>query len=191
MKILVDRLESKPTSYDFETTPAWWQTQVIEARDLDYEVEAPFRFSVEAYKSVEDLVLGGTLSGAIGVECGRCLRRYRHALSERFRLVLEPAGERQPPDPEGVQALGRDGVCLGDDLEIGWYRGPEIDLDAFFTELISLALPIQPLCDEQCKGLCPQCGVDRNREECGCEEELKPPSPFAVLARLRDGGTTD
>jgi uncharacterized protein len=71
-------------------------------------------------------------------------------------------------------------------LEVGWYRGSEIVLDAFFWELISLALPLQPLCAEDCLGLCARCGADRNRVDCGCEE-LKPPSPFAVLAALRDG----
>lgn len=191
MKLLVDRLESKPTEYAFETTAQWWTEQAIEGRELDYQVETPFRFELKAYRTGEDLVLGGGFEGAIRVECGRCLRRYRHALSESFRLVLEPAGEREPPDPEGAKALHRDGMCLGDDLEIGWYRGPEIDLDAFFTELISLALPLQPLCSEECKGLCVRCGVDRNREDCGCEQELKPPSPFAVLARLRDGSTSN
>ncbi len=64
----------------------------------------------------------------------------------------------------------------------------ELMADAFFSELISLALPLQPLCSEDCRGLCPRCGADRNRVECDCEE-LKPPSPFAVLARLRDGGS--
>ncbi len=191
MKLPVDRLESTPTPYDFEASSAWWQEQVIDGRKLDYAVEGPFRFASEAYKSGEDVFLAGSFRGAISVECARCLRRYRHALSERFRLVLEPAGERQPADPEAVAALERGGMCLGDDLELGWYRGSEVDLDAYFTELISLALPLQPLCNEECKGLCSRCGVDRNLEDCGCEEELKPPSPFAVLAALRDGGTPD
>jgi uncharacterized protein len=78
-------------------------------------------------------------------------------------------------------------MSLGDDLEVGWYRGSEIVLDVFFTELISLALPIQPLCREECRGLCARCGADLGRVDCGCEE-LKPPSPFAVLAALRGGG---
>ncbi len=100
--------------------------------------------------------------------------------------MLEPAGEREPADPEGADALARQGLCLGDSLELGWYRGSEIVLDGFLSELISLALPLQPLCAEGCRGLCARCGADRNRVDCGCEE-LKPPSPFAVLASLRDG----
>ena len=191
MKLLVDRLESSPRPHEFEASPAWWQEQVIEGRSLRYALEAPFRFLSEVYKSGEDVFLAGSFAGAIAVECGRCLRRYRHALSEGFRLVLEPVGERQPPDLEAARALERDGMCLGDDLELGWYRGPEVGLDAFFTELICLAVPLQPLCNQECKGLCPRCGVDRNLEDCGCEEELRPPSPFAVLAALRDGGTQD
>ncbi len=186
MKLLVDRLEATPTSEIFEASAVWWQEHVIESRELDYAVDGPFRFGTEAYKVAEDVFLAGSFLGAIQVECSRCLQRYRHALSERFRLVLEPAGQREPADPESALALQKHGMCLGDDLELGWYRGLGIDLDAFFTELISLALPLQPLCGEGCKGLCPTCGGDRNRVDCGCEE-VKPPSPFAVLAALRDG----
>jgi uncharacterized protein len=185
MKLHVDRLETQPSAHTFEASPDWWQAQAAEW-ELDPSVLEGFRFDTEAYKVGEEVFLAGDFGGAIEVECGRCLRRYRHALAERFRLVLEPAGARQPSDPEGVRALERDGMCLGDDLELGWYRGSEIDLDAFFTELISLALPLQPLCEEGCRGLCPRCGADRNLVVCECEQELKPPSPFAVLAALRD-----
>ena len=186
MKINVDRLTASPASFAFEATSAWWQEQVIDGRDLDHAVEKSFQFSLEAYTVAEDILLSGRFEGSIAIECSRCLQRYRHALAEEFRLLLEPARERQPADPECAEALARDGVSLGDDLEVGWYRGTEIALDVFFTELISLALPIQPLCREDCSGLCARCGADLNLVDCGCEE-LKPPSPFAVLAALRGG----
>ena len=188
MKILVDRLNATPSQFDFEVSPSWWQEQMLDGRDVGYGVVELFRFGVEAYVLNEDILLQGRFSGAIRAECSRCLQRYRHALAESFRLVLEPAGEREPVDPEGAEALARDGLCLGDGLELGWYRGSEVVLDAFFSELISLALPLQPLCREDCRGLCARCGEDRNRVDCNCEE-LKPPSPFAVLAALRDGGS--
>src|SRR5690606_29976088 len=52
--------------------------------------------------------------------------------------------------------------------EMGWFHGPEIDLRALLREVVALALPVQPLCRESCRGLCPACGVDRNVEPCDC-----------------------
>jgi uncharacterized protein len=189
MKLHVDRLTTTPAPFEFEGSPAWWQEKVVKGRDLDYAVSEPFRVTLEAYVVAEDVLLSGNVTGSIEVECGRCLQRYRHALAEDFRLLLEPAAGRAPSDPESAKALAQEGVTLGDDLGIGWYQGKEIVLDAFFTEVISLALPLQPICNDDCKGLCPRCGGDRNLETCACEVEIKPPSPFAVLAVLRDTKT--
>jgi uncharacterized protein len=124
----------------------------------------------------------------VGLECGRCLARYRHVLSEKFRLALEPAGHRVPADPEGAAALARDGLCLGDDLEAGWFQGREIQLGAVFLELVSLAFPAKPLCSEDCVGLCPECGASLEGAGCGCSK-TNLNSPFAVLAGIRNGLT--
>jgi uncharacterized protein len=77
-------------------------------------------------------------------------------------------------------------MCLGEESETGWFRGEEIDLGAFVLEAISLSLPVQPLCREDCPGLCPRCGAELARGACGCEDR-KPESPFAVLSTLRLG----
>ena len=144
----------------------------------------PFRVRVDAHKMGEDVLLEGAVGGCLDVECSRCLARYRHELRESFRLVLEPAGARVPADPEAAAALQRDGLCLGDELEIGWYRGGEIHLDSVCLEVISLGLPVKPLCRDDCAGLCARCGSDLNQGACDCEE-VAPESPFAVLAALR------
>jgi uncharacterized protein len=186
MKILVDRLTEAPKPFHFEGDAAWWRDYRGGHGELDCEAAEPFALDVRAHMMGEDIYLEGSMHGAIAVECSRCLARYRHPLREDFQLVLEPAGERMPADPESARALARDGMCLGDELDAGWYRGPEIDLEAFFAEMIALALPIQPLCREDCAGLCPQCGIDRNTASCDCAER-KPDSPFAVLSALRVG----
>ncbi len=94
-----------------------------------------------------------------------------------------------PSDPEGVVALARDGLCLGDELEAGWFQGEEIDLGALAVEVMSVALPAKPLCKEECAGLCQHCGADLSAGECPCAG-LRPDSPFAVLAGLRKEMTT-
>jgi len=180
MKLLVDRIKDSPTEHRFETSEAW----SAEARELVPELAEPPVLEVRAHRMGSHLYLEGALSGALDLECSRCLARYRVALREPFRLVLEPAGARVPSEPEAARDLARLGMCLGDELEVGWYQGPEIDLGGLARELVALAPPVQPLCREQCRGLCPRCGADRNIERCACEEE-RPASPFAALAALR------
>lgn len=183
----VEDISETPRSYRFEGGGSFLaeiRTRCAELRD---GAEAPPVFELSAHRAGADLVLEGVARAEVSFTCGRCLTRYRAALREPFRLVLEPAGERIPAEPEAARLLERDGLCLGDELEAGWFRGPRLDLAEFFHEVLALALPVQPVCDEGCRGLCPRCGIDRNREVCSCED-LRPSSPFAALAALKLGG---
>jgi len=189
VKLLLDRLTGTPSALDYEASAAWWQARARESHEEPLALSQPFQFRLEAHRMGEDVFCEGTLEGEVGVECSRCGSRYPHALREAFRLVLEPARDRIPADPESADALARTGLCLGDEIDAGWFRGTEIELDAYFAELIALGLPVQPECREDCRGLCPVCGVDRNVDACDCEamsEGEERESPFAVLATLRD-----
>jgi len=184
MKILPDRLTPTPQEFRFRADTAWWQSALASERGLPRELAEPLAFALAAHRMGDDLYLEGVVEGALELECSRCLARYRHALREPFRLVLEPAGDRSPAEPEAAGALSHHGVCLGDELETGWYRGRELDLGAFLREVVSLAIPVQPLCRESCPGLCGRCGAELGAGPCGCPE-TRSDSPFAVLARLR------
>lgn len=184
MKLLVDRLTNDPTDFVFEGTPAWLEDLAPDSELADAVTE-PFVFRVRAHLMAEQVYVEGEAVGAFELACGRCLKRYRSPVREPFRLVLEPAGARLPADPEGVAALERDGLVLSEELESGWFRGPEVQLEHFLQEVIAAGLPLKPLCREECSGLCPSCGIDRNEGRCDCREE-KPESPFAALAGLRD-----
>lgn len=184
MKLPVDQLTDAPQEFRLRPEPGWWLALRASMPELPEDPER-FRFELRAHRMGRDLFLEGRVEGELELACGRCLSRYRHALREEFRLVLEPAGERVPTDPEGAESLARDGVWLCDELDSGWFQGHELDLGPCIREVIALALPLQPLCREECRGLCPRCGVDRNTEQCGCA----PPrhSPFAVLEALKRG----
>jgi uncharacterized protein len=191
VKVLIDRLTETPGQQLFKATPAWWQERCGGDPELAEGIRRGLEIRVRIHRMGEDLYLEGALDGVLELTCGRCLTRYRSPARERFRLVLEPAGSRVPADPEGAAALARDGVVLSDELESGWFRGSEIDLGSFFQEVIALAFPVQPVCREDCRGLCPHCGADRNAESCDCSE-VRLDSPFAGLSVLRDrhrGGT--
>ena len=184
LKIPTERLAESPESFGFDLDTAWWRANVPVSGDLPDHLDEPLRLELEAYRMGDDVFLTGRLTGWLELQCGRCLARYRQRLDESFRLVLEPAGNRVPTDPEGVVALARWGLCLGDELETGWYRGPEIDLAELVRELVALGLPVQPVCREDCAGLCPSCGADWNHGRCACPKR-KAESPFARLSALR------
>jgi len=181
----VDRLSAEPQELRFAVSPRWLAEQQGGPASATGEgLAEDAQFVVRVQKLGADVYLEGELTGVLDLACSRCLTRYRGPIRERFRLVLEPAGDRIPADPEGAAALARTGLYLADELESGWFRGPEILLDRFVGELLSLAAPVQPLCREDCLGLCPRCGSDRNVTSCSCAE-ARPASPFAVLAALR------
>ncbi len=188
MKLSIDQLSETPTPQAFAVTPEWWRASGGAAAEVAEAIGEAVEFRVEAHRMGVDVFLEGEASGALELACGRCLARYRAPILERFRLVLEPAGHRVPADPEGAAALARDGLFLADELESGWFRGSPIDLSAFIHEVIALLLPVQPLCREDCRGLCPHCGADRNAESCNCVEK-NPASPFAALEVLRGGSS--
>jgi len=185
MKILVDRLSATPLEESFSVSPEWLARHVADSYgEGSLGLAENAAFVVRAQRMGADLYLEGELSGSLELACSRCLTRYRGPIRERFRLVLEPAGDRVPADPEGAAALAEAGLYLADELESGWFRGPEIQLDRFVGEMLSLSVPVQPLCRDDCRGLCPRCGGDRNLESCSCAE-ARPASPFAALAKLR------
>jgi uncharacterized protein len=188
VKLAVDSLTETPSPFQFTATPAWFRERFPEDVRPAEGLSEPVAIEGRAYRAGADLLIEGGLRGEVELACSRCLCRVRAPIREPFRLVLEPAGARVPADPEGAEALANDGLVLGDESETGWFRGQTLQLDRVFGEILALALPMQPVCRESCKGLCPRCGVDRNLESCNCAES-RPESPFAVLGKLKKDGS--
>ncbi len=186
MKIRVDQLGETPKAFSFAPDPADWEALADALPAREGGPQAPLSFAVRVYRAVEDLIVEGELTAELDLGCARCLARYRQALRETFRVVLESAATRRPAEPEAARALAENGMCLGDELDSGWFQGAEIDLSAYFLEVVALANPVQPICRPECRGLCPRCGIDLNQGSCNCAD-TRPESPFAALAVLQKG----
>jgi len=189
-KLPIEPLDETGQAFHFVATADWWRSREHPAEHQADEVEVPFEFDLDARRVGDSVLLEGRLVGHLSLECSRCAKRYPHALRDEFRLVLEPEEGREPSDPEGVRGLTENGLCLGEDLEVGWFRGPLIRLDDFFGEVIALSMPLQPLCSEDCAGICSHCGVDLAVTQCACSDE-RIESPFAVLAKLKSGSKSN
>jgi uncharacterized protein len=122
----------------------------------------------------------GTFKGYLTVACSRCIEPVKIDLDEKLRVIFMPQSE-MPAESDDV---GEEGAEVGsEDLDVFPFDGEVVDLEPLLREQFVLAVPFAPLCREDCKGLCSQCGIDRNTATCNCE---KPGDPrLAALKGLK------
>ena len=113
----------------------------------------------------------GDLGGRVTVECGRCLDRYPVEVDQRMDLFYLPRLAERPEDEE-------EEVELDDhDVVVGYYEAEKLDLGEMVREQLFLALPMKRLCRQDCQGLCPTCGGNRNTDRCACPAPEEPTDP--------------
>ena len=105
--------------------------------------------------------LRGSIRTRAEVECDRCLKTIEVPVETEFDVAFIPSTDYERDETHELQA---------EDLSLSVFEGEEIDVDELVREQVLLALPSRVLCREDCKGLCPTCGVNRNTETCACEE---------------------
>jgi uncharacterized protein len=109
-----------------------------------------------------ELRIQGAYSVEMQSQCDRCLGRARFPLDVRFDLYYRPASEL-PSEAEVEIGAG--------EVEIGFYQGGGLELEDILLEQVLLALPMQRVCSEICRGICPVCGGNRNKTACDCSVE--------------------
>ena len=121
--------------------------------------------------------LNGQLVARVQVECDRCLKAVELPVDSRFKLQYVTA-----EDYEAQQAV----ELSEEDLDLSVFDGEGIEIDELVAEELLLALPAHVLCNENCRGLCSVCGVDRNSVACECQTAEVDPR-WAGLKELLDG----
>jgi uncharacterized protein len=110
-----------------------------------------------------EIRIRGRMHVEIEADCDRCLELIRRPIDSDFDLYYRPT-----PDSDAPHELAID----EGEAEIGFYDGGGIELAEVMREYVLLALPMQQVCDEACKGICPQCGLNRNTGRCQCETKM-------------------
>ncbi len=157
----------------------WFDRWREEDPGLEFS-QGAIRGTVSLAKHGHDILVRGHLEGRLGLACGRCLEPFDAPLTADFDLLLVPAPGAAAP---GASAPEEEELSTAE-LDLDFYAGETVDLEAIIREQIILMVPLKPLCQEDCRGLCPLCGANLNRETCSCQAE-KSDSPFAVLAKLK------
>jgi DUF177 domain-containing protein len=126
----------------------------------------------------ESVHVRGGLSAPLSLQCGRCLEPFVLPVEQDLDLFFL---RRRPGDPDGEE----DEVELSDrDMVVAYYEGDEVDLGEMIREQLFLTVPLKPLCRENCRGLCPTCGSNRNTVPCECPPPEAAASPFGSLRKL-------
>ncbi len=142
-----------------------------------YRIAAPVTLAFHIDKDHRQYHLIGRVTATLEVTCGRCLEPFTLPVDEPFDLLYLPHTENAG---EGEIAIEED------DLSTAYYRDEEIDLGHLAGEQFYLVLPMKPLCADECRGLCPQCGTNLNSGSCTCQPAWEDPR-WAELRGLTGG----
>jgi uncharacterized protein len=124
-----------------------------------YRIVAPVDLAFEIHKDKDKFRLVGTVTSELELACSRCLEPFRLPVAAPFDLRYLPASAASTDAEREVD---------DEDLETSYYENDAIDLNELLREQFYLALPMKPLCVDDCRGLCAQCGTNLNTGSCDC-----------------------
>jgi uncharacterized protein len=154
MLITLEQLQEHPVKFDERFAPG----------HIDYLTEGLRQVEVlemqgRANLLGDEIEVRGGLATKVELTCARCLEPFTHAVDVRYNLVYRPLSSVTRGDefqvPHGEE-------------ELGFYRESGLLLEEVAKEQLLLSLPIKTICQAECRGLCPVCGANLNREQCGC-----------------------
>ena len=143
----------------------------------EYVVAGHVRMALDVRKDGDKYHLLGRMQTTVELSCCRCLESYDKPVDLAVDLRYFP---------QRVNHREGEFEVLDDDLSTGFYREDQIDLGQLVREQLQLAAPMKPLCREECLGLCPMCGINRNAESCDCNTSWHDPRLESLEFLLSD-----
>jgi uncharacterized protein len=154
-----------------------FQPSAFDPQDPEYRVAAPVELSMDVERSGKDAFrVTGRAITRLELDCGRCLEPFEVPVDASFELRYIPAAENTGEEEREIEE---------DDLTTAFYREGALDVIEMLREQFTLAIPMKPLCADACRGLCPECGANLNRTECGCTPKWEDPRLAALKGLLQ------
>ncbi len=175
MRIRVDEIPESGRTLRFHWDEERLRQFVPPGDPFNPKLVRPVNVVLHINRNPDHIRITGKIGGTLEVACHRCLRPFSFPLDEEVDVYL--IEESRAPDEEEKE-------LEDDEIVYEFFDGEAIEIDRLVAEQIFLALPVKVLCDEECKGICPRCGVNRNEEPCRCEAGVES-SPFARLRSLK------
>jgi len=170
MRIWLDQVQDEPFRWDETVSIA---PETLDRPELLHL--GPIHWRGQVTFADPGYYLQAKASYSQSLSCIRCLKPIEEESEVDVELLVL---EERPPLAAGEHALQEE------ELGVLYAEGKELDLDPILVEQLQLNVPMKPLCREDCKGLCPHCGADRNLEPCGCATASADPR-WGALAALK------
>jgi uncharacterized protein len=179
MKIEIQHIPDQGMALSYQREAQGFSALMDLARTEGYEFVSPIFIDLHIQPEHDMFAVIGRLAFTLKVLCSRCLASFEISPKQRFTLRFSRK------IPQDVHPGNVEGVALtADEIGLAFIEGDSINLRDAIQEQVVLAVPLYPVCREDCKGLCPRCGVDLNLETCRCTPG-KPTGPFDVLKNLK------
>lgn len=175
MKINVTNIPEEGLKVQFSKDENWSRQIFAEKENLGLPLGS-VDVSVTLKRIRETLYLEGDIRTEAETHCSRCLEAARLHISAAFKYILTPAQVEHQEEEE--KELG------AEDLDFVYYQDDLIDLDPLIIEQVMLQIPMKVLCREDCRGLCPHCGINLNKDHCQCHDE-RIDSRLAILKKMK------
>lgn len=178
MELSVTEIKEQGANLQVEESAMDFPVLAQLAKDEGYVFPESLTVALSAYVVGGIVELSGQLTVKVEIPCGRCLAPTLHTLKSDFA---------QSYVNELPQVSGEDGEEIelsAEEMGLELIDGDVIDLTDEIQQQVVLLLPTHPLCSQQCKGLCIECGVDLNKEKCQCADK-KVSMHFAGLKDLK------
>jgi uncharacterized protein len=130
---------------------------------------ADLELAVQLEGVAEGVLVTAAVTAPLTGECARCLEPFTAALHVRFQELFTLAADGSDAGPYGDESYLLDG-------------SGQLDLEPALRDAVVLELPLSPLCEDSCRGLCPECGVRLADAEPGHGHERR----GAMWAALKD-----
>jgi uncharacterized protein len=162
MKINVEGI-----SQGSRTIEEGYDARQLGIEDSGLQFKEKINVSAEVTRMGEEVYVHSVIRTNLQQQCCRCLEDFGVDVNTQFQGLFVPHKK-----PQSDRHLAQRSRLLDDDGKVTTYKGKVINISSDILNAIRLMIPMKPLCDATCKGLCPQCGVNKNQEKCPCSERV-------------------
>lgn len=175
MNYRIEKIPPEGVTAKGEREKDWLGALFSDQKRAEFTFGSPLFYNILLRRSGETIFVSGSIKVEVELICSRCLEEFIYIINPQFRFSLSPVSSEKIPFEKELKP---------EDMDKEFYEGDAIDLGKIIKNQIILSLPLNPLCRDDCKGLCQHCGINKNKESCECSKKEIIDSKLSELKKL-------